>query len=74
MEELIISAGCDKLCKILERKNMIKTELIRDAEIKMQCQDLIRMKMFVSLVKMRAYLDCMIDDIMEMIPMEAINK
>lgn len=66
-----MSVSYDKLWKILEERHMMKTELIRAAKISTNAMAKLGRNEDVRvgiLVKICAYLDCKIDDIMEMIP------
>lgn len=72
-----MSVSYDKLWKILDERNMKKTELIRAAKIstnamaKLGKNDDVRVGV---LVKICAYLDCRIDDILEMVPEDGGNR
>ena len=66
-----MSVSYDKLWKKLEERHMMKTELIRAAKISTNAMAKLGRNEDVRvgiLVKICAYLDCKIDDIMEMIP------
>lgn len=68
-----MSVSYDKLWKILEERHMMKTELIRAAKISTNAMAKLGRNEDVRvgiLVKICAYLECKIDDIMEIIPDE----
>lgn len=72
-----MSVNYDKLWKILDERNMMKTELIRAAKISTNAMAKLGKNEDVRvgvLVKICAYLDCKIDDIMEMVPEDGGNK
>ncbi|MCQ2505843.1 MAG: helix-turn-helix transcriptional regulator [Lachnospiraceae bacterium] len=63
----------DKLWDILKEKNMMKTDLVRAAKISTNAMAKLGRNEDVRvgiLVKICAYLDCKIDDIMDMVPDE----
>ncbi len=69
-----MSVSYDKLWKILEERHMMKTELTRAAKISTNAMAKLGKNEDVRvgvLVKICAYLDCKIDDIMEIIPEES---
>ena len=66
-----MSVSYDKLWKILEEKHMMKTELTRAAKISTNAMAKLGKNEDVRvgiLVKICTYLDCKIDDIMDIIP------
>lgn len=66
-----MSVSYDKLWKILEERNMMKTELIRAAKISTNAMAKLGKNEDVRvgiLVKICIYLGCKIDDIIEIIP------
>lgn len=66
-----MSVSYDKLWKILEERNMMKTELIREAKISTNAMAKLGKNEDVRvgiLVKICIYLGCKIDDIIEIIP------
>ena len=68
-----MSVSYDKLWKILEEKHMMKTELTRAAKISTNAMAKLGKNEDVRvgiLVKICTYLDCKIDDIMDIIPDE----
>jgi len=63
----------DKLWDILKEKNMMKTDLVRAAKISTNAMAKLGRNEDVRvgiLVKICCYLDCKVDDIMEIIPDE----
>ena len=72
-ETIMSKVSYDKLWKILENRQMMKTELIREAKIssnamaKLGRNEDVRVNI---LVKMCDYFHCTIDDIMDIIPGE----
>ena len=72
-----MSVSYDKLWKILEEKHMMKTELTRAAKISTNAMAKLGKNEDVRvgiLVKICTYLDCKIDDIMDIIPEDGGNK
>ena len=72
-----MSVSYDKPWKILEEKHMMKTELTRAAKISTNAMAKLGKNEDVRvgiLVKICTYLDCKIDDIMDIIPKDGGNK
>ena len=72
-----MSVSYDKLWKILEEKHMMKTELTRAAKISTNAMAKLGKNEDVRvgiLVKICTYLDCKIDDIMDIIPEDGGDK
>jgi DNA (cytosine-5)-methyltransferase 1 len=70
---LIMAVSYDKLWKILNEKNMMKTDLIRAAKISTNAMAKLGRNEDVRvgiLVKICEYLGCTIDDIMDIVPEE----
>lgn len=66
----------DKLWAILKERNMMKTDLVRAAKISTNAMAKLGRNEDVRvgiLVKICGYLDCKIDDIMDIVPDEAAN-
>ena len=72
-----MAVSYDKLWDILKERNMMKTDLVRAAKISTNAMAKLGRNEDVRvgiLVKICAYLDCKIDDIMDMVPDEGGNK
>ena len=67
----------DKLWKILDERKMMKTDLIRAAKISTNAMAKLGKNEDVRvgvLVKICTYLNCKIDDIMDIVPEEGVNN
>lgn len=67
----------DKLWKILDERKMMKTDLIRAAKISTNAMEKLGKNEDVRvgvLVKICTYLNCKIDDIMDIVPEEGGNN
>ena len=72
-----MTVSYDKLWSILDQRNMMKTDLIREAKISTNAMAKLGKNEDVRvgiLVKICDTLDCKIDDIMEMIPENGGNE
>jgi len=72
-----MAVSYDKLWVILNERNMMKTDLVRAAKISTNAMAKLGRNEDVRvgiLVKICTYLDCKIDDIMDIIPDDGGNK